>query len=186
MKQRFITLAFLLVLVLMIGSGLAIEPGKAGDPMTGADDPDLVLQKLEVSVIKRDFDEYRSVLSDSFVYVADLGTVSMYPDIKWDHWGLTKEEGFLTRLMSPVLKCELNLTDNITERGMPYNKEARYEITYMLKIQGKKYVGSGLFVFEEINQRWFLLRWEEIMPITDKSTGTFFTNSGEVRASLIP
>ncbi len=86
--------------------------------------------------------------------------------------------------MSPLLKSELNVTDFITERGMPYDNQATYEITYQIKIQGHLYMGGGLFVFEELDHEWFLLRWEEITPILVESTGGYYTNSGEVRASL--
>ncbi len=176
----------MLALILQIGTAFAIKKDPAGPDIYRADDPDLVLKKMEVSVNQRLFDDYRSVLSDSFVYVPDLGTVDMYPDIAWDKWDITKEEGFLKRLMSPVLKSELNLTEFITERGMPYNQEARYEINYMLKIQGNEYAGGGLFIFEEIDKRWYLKRWEEITPILNQISGTNYTNSGEVRASLLP
>jgi len=186
LKPRIFILLVLFTLILQIGSAFAIKEGPAGHEITGAGDPDLVLKMMEVSVNQRLFDDYRSVLSDSFVYVPDLGMVDMYPDIAWDKWDITKEEGFLKRLMSPVLKAELILTDFITERGMPYNQEARYEINYMLKIQGNEYAGEGLFIFEEIDKRWYLKRWEEITPILNQTTGANYTNSGEIRASLLP
>ncbi len=187
MKHRILTTIILLLVVLSSTTVLALGFGKrSGDPMTGEDGPDLVLKVMEQAVVVRDFQQFRDVLSDSFTYEADLGTISMYPGIDWDHWDISKEEGFLKKFLSPAVESALNLTDKVTERGMPYDQEARYELTYQMTVEGQTFIGGALFVFEEINLRWYLRSWKEIMPITNEATGGFYTNSGEVRASLIP
>ncbi len=185
MKQQFSWLFLLTALVFSCGSAEAYNK-KMGDPLTGAPDPDTVIRVLERAVQERNFDDYRSVLADSFVYVADLGTVAMYPKIDWDHWGIKEEEGFLKRLFSPVLKAKLNLTEKVNERGMPYDQRARYEITYKLEIEGKVFVAEGTFLLVEADNRWYLWKWEETMPVNKESSGEVFPNSGEVRASLVP
>ncbi len=185
MKPRIFNLILLLIMTCSLGTAFAIINRKAGDPVEGAKGPDLVLRIMEVAVNQNSFDDYRSVLSDSFMYIPDIGTVEMYPNIDWANWNISMEEGFIAWLTSPVIKGQLNLTERITERGMPYDQEATYEITYMVKVQGKSFIGGGRFVFEEIEQNWLLKRWEEILPITDEISGGFYTNSGLVRASMV-
>jgi len=184
MKLQYICLILLGTMLLVAGSASAIIERKADNSQTGTEGPDAILRIMELAVNQHNFADYRSVLSDSFVYVADPGTVSMYPEINWDQWDITVEEGFLKWFLSPVLKSELNVTERITERGMPYDHKASYVITYMIKVQGKPFYGSGLFVFEEINEQWYLLRWEEVELTTNKNTGGYYTNSGEIRASM--
>ena len=169
---------------LMMGSASAIINRKAGDLESGGEGPDAILRIMEIAVNQHALADYRSVLSDSFVYVPDLATVSMYPDINWDQWDITTEEGFLTWFLSPVLKSELNVTERITERSMPYDNQASYVITYMIKVQGKQFYGSAKFVFEEIDDAWYLLRWEEVELTTNENTGGYYTNSGELRAAM--
>mgnify|MGYP006935329190 CR=1 FL=1 len=169
---------------LMSGSASAIINRKTGEVDSELQGPDAVLRTMEIAVNQNSFADYRSVLSDSFVYVADPGTVSMYPDINWDQWDISVEEGFMKWFLSPVLKSEMNVTERITERGMPYDNQASYVITYMIKVQGKSFYGSGKFVFEEVDETWFLLRWEEVEHTTNANTGGYHTNSGELRAAM--
>lgn len=157
-----------------------------GAPFSGAQDPDGVLKSIESAVINRSFDDYRSVLADSFVYVADVGVEAMYPNTDWTQWGIAEEEGFLKRLLSPVLKVTINLTDKITERGMPYDHKALYVITYQINIEGRIYISEGTFQFVEKDNRWYLWKWEETMPVSRSNGGGFYSNSGEIRASLNP
>ena len=125
-----------------------------GKPLTGAPDPDAVLNILESAVLNRNFENYRSVLADSFRYVADTNTEAMYPNIDWANWGIEQEVGFLERLLSPVLNARLRLTDQINERGMPYDQKAHYEITYQIEIEGRVFISEGTFIFVETDNRW--------------------------------
>ena len=170
------------LLLICTGSALALEK-TMGAPMTGGPDPYKVLTILEKAVSRQNFEEYRSVLADSFVYVPDVATAAMYPHIDWAHWGIAEEEIFLRRLLKPVLKAELRLTDEINEQGMPIDKTARYVITYLLKIEGKAFISEGTFTFVESDQRWYLWKWEETAQVTNPNGSGFFSNSGEVRAA---
>ena len=156
------------------------------DSRFGALEPFKVLETMENAVLKRDFNAYRSVLADSFVYVPGELTAAMYPDINWAQWDITQEEGFLLRFLSPVLKAELHLTDQINERGMPIDHRALFEITYLLKIEGRPFISEASFHFVESDNKWYLWKWEEQTPVTNPNGGGFFSNSGEVRASLSP
>lgn len=167
------------------GSALADEK-VMGKPMTGAPDPDAVLKILETAVQNRSREDYRDALADSFVYVTDLTNEAMYPSIDWNNWGINEEVDFLDRLLSPVLSAELRLIENIDERGMPADHRAHYRITYQLIIEGHIYTAEATFDFVETDNRWYLWKWEEIMPVNVPSGGGVFSNSGEARASLAP
>ncbi len=176
---------FLMILVFCLDSAPALAVYRqAGEEETGAKEPEGVLAHMEASVQLRDFEEFRTVLADSFVYIPDLLTVQMYPEIDWDNWDLQMEENFLRKMLSPVSKAEIFLLKNITERGAPYDGQARYELVYNIVAGGQNFTGKARFVFVEVENRWYLWKWEEIEDVTNPATGTIFTNSGIVRASL--
>jgi hypothetical protein len=184
-KQRHILVFLLMTLVVASGSAQTYNK-KTANPMREAAEPDTVFKILELSVLHRNFQEYRTVLADSFVYVADPGTVAMYPKVDWANWGITQEEAFIRKLMSPVLKASLDLTSNVTERGMPYDHKARYEITYKIEIEGRQLFSEATFTLIEVDHKWYLWKWEEGPAVFIESTNENYPNSGIVRASLAP
>ncbi len=187
LKQPYMKLLPLILILVLSGSGQAqVVDATMEDSRFGAQEPLKVLETLERAVLKRDFSAYRSVLADSFVYVPGDITEAMYPNIDWKNWDITTEEGFLQQILSPVLKAELHLTDEITERGMPIDQRALFQLTYLLKIGGRPYISEASFHFVESDKRWYLWKWEEKAPVSNPNGGGFFSNSGEVRASLAP
>lgn len=184
MRAAQATLLFL-VLAISIAAVPALAVSRVpGEHYTGAEGPDGVLLHLETAVKLRNFKEYRSVLPDSFVYIPDLASSLMYPEVDWANWDITMEETFLRQMLSPVNKSEMILTNRITERGMPYDGQARYELIYEILIGGRSYVGKARFIFIEVEDRWYLWKWEEIEAVVSKENGETLTNSGIVRASI--
>ncbi len=146
----------------------------------------MVLKTMEGAVKKQNFEQFRSVLSDSFVYIPDEITLAMYPDVDWANWGISQEENFLRRFLSPVLKPDLHLTDEIDENTMPVDHRSLITLTYHFVIEGRPFVSEAAFHFVESDHKWFLWKWEEKAAVLMPNGGGFFSNSGVVRASLTP
>lgn len=176
-----------LLMLMVMGSALAqVSDQKLSDTRFGALEPLKVLEIMENAVLQRDFPSYRQVLADSFVYVPDEITEAMYPKIDWKNWTISQEEVFLRRLLSPVLKSELHLTDQIDERAMPFDHRALFKLTYLIKIEGRPFISEASFHFVESDKNWYLWKWEETTQVLDPQGGGYFSNSGVVRASLSP
>jgi len=187
LKQQCTKLFLAVVLLAVAAPAMAqVTTETLDDSRFGALEPIKVLEIMERAVLKQDFQAYRAVLADSFVYAPDVITEAMYPDTDWSQWGIPQEEEFLRRFLSSVLEPELHLTDEIDERGMPMDHRARFELTYLIKIEGRAFISEASFHFVESDGNWYLWKWEEQDQVTNPNGGGYFSNSGAVRAALTP
>ena len=172
-----ITLLFLL---------LTAGPASAqkAKPMTGAFDPEQVLVNLEQTVKDRDWRRYGDFLAEDFRFIPFDSVPLEYPTVEWDKWGRKREIGFIEELVSPNFGAVLELQDNVLDRGIESHDRAEWDILYSLVTRGQVFRSRAIFVFEKVDNLWYLREWIDTTIETDKESGAAYSTSGSLRVVL--
>ena len=152
--------------------------------MTGAFDPEQVLVNLEQTVKDRDWKRYGDFLAEDFRFIPFDSVPLEYPAVEWDKWDRAREIGFIEELVSPNYGAVLELLDNVLDRGLESHGRAEWDILYSLATRGQVFRSRAIFVFEKVDNLWYLREWIDTTIETDKETGAAFSTSGSLRVVL--
>ena len=165
------------------GAGAAQRP----EPLTGAFDPEQVLVNLEQRVADRDWKRYRDFLAKEFRFIPYSSVYVEYPSAEWALWGRDREILFMEELLSPSHRgATLVLLEGVVDRGLESRGRAEWDIIYTLATRGQVFRSRAIFVFEKLDNLWYLREWIDTTIETDKETGAAWQTSGSLRGSLIP
>jgi hypothetical protein len=180
---------FNLFLIMALSTVLAWEVGAAQrpEPLTGAFDPEQVLVNMEERVAERDWKRYGDFLAKEFRFIPYSSVYVEYPSVEWALWGRDREILFMEDLVSPSHDgAELVLLEGVVDRGLESRGRAEWDIIYTLTTRGEVFRSRAIFVFEQVDNLWYLREWIDTTIETDKETGTAWQTSGSLRGSLIP
>jgi len=165
---------------------LASEPAAAqkGKPLTGAFDPEQVLVNLEQTVKERDWRRYGDFLAEDFRFIPFDSVPLEHPAVEWDEWGHAREIRFIEELVSPNFGAVLELRDNVLDRGIESHGRAEWDILYSLTTRGQVFRSRAVFVFEKVDNLWYLREWIDTTIETDEESGAAFSTSGSLRVVL--
>lgn len=153
-------------------------------PLTGGFDIEDVLTQLEKTVADRDWKRYGDYLTEDFRFTPYDAVISAHPEVKWEKWDLLQEKSFIRQLTAPYNHAALKLRGQILDRGPESDGLAEWDLVYTLVYQDREFKSRAIFVFQEIDNLWFLREWIdttiEYNPATHKAVQT----SGSLRALL--
>ena len=177
---RFLTV-ILATLMLVSGTSAAQRP----EPFTGAFDPEDVLVNLEQMVVDRDWKRYGDFLAKQFRFIPYSAVYLEYPTVAWDLWGQAREIGFVEELVSPSQGgATLKLMDNVLDRGPESRGRAEWDLVYTLSTRGQVFQSRAIFVFQKVDNLWFLREWIDTTIETDKDSEAAIPTSGSLRGAL--
>ena len=153
-------------------------------PLTGGFDIQEVLTQLEKTVGDRDWKRYGEFLTPDFRFTPYDAVVSSYPEVKWEEWDLLQEKTFIRHLTAPYNRAALKLRGQIIDRGQESHGRAEWDLVYTLVYQGREFKSRAIFVFEKIDNLWFLREWIDTTIEYDKETRKALETSGSLRAML--
>lgn len=181
MKPDRISLIALLFLLVSMGNATAALKGK---PLTGAFDPEDVLVNLEQRIKDRDWKRYGDFLAEDFRFVPFDAVRLEHPPVIWDEWGRALEIAFVQEMVSPNHGARLSLLDNVLERGSEAKGRAEWDLVYTLNFGGQEFRSRAVFVFERVDNLWYLREWIDTTIETDEDGGNALSTSGSLRAAL--
>jgi len=173
--------AAVLTLLFLASSSATAQKAK---PLTGAFDPEQVLVNLEQRVRDRDWKWYSDFLAPDFRFTPYFAVIQEYPDLEWDQWGRARETGFIRELLDPAHAANLTLLDQVLDRGIESRGRAEWDLVYTLETRGGVFKSRAIFVFEKVDNLWYLLEWTDTTIETAKESGLAFTTSGTLRGVL--
>ncbi len=171
----------ILVLLLLAWTPVTAQKAK---PLTGAFDPEQVLVNLEQRVRDRDWKWYSDFLAPDFRFNPYFAVIQEYPDLEWDQWGRAREIDFIRELVSPAHTANLTLLDKVLDRGIESRGRAEWDLVYTLETRGGVFKSRAIFVFEKVDNLWYLLEWTDTTIETARESGLAFTTSGTLRGVL--
>ncbi len=181
MKRSRCLLTTTLLFLLLASGPTAAQKDK---PLTGAFDPEQVLVNLEQTVKDRDWRRYGDFLAEDFRFIPFDSVPLEHPAVEWDEWGRAREIRFIEELVSPNYGAVLELRNNVLDRGPESNDRAEWDILYSLVTRGQVFRSRAIFVFERVDDLWYLREWIDTTIETDKETESAFSTSGSLRVVL--
>jgi hypothetical protein len=173
--------AVILALLVMGGSADATL-GPA--PLTGAFDPEQVLVQLEKAVEERDWKRYGEFLAPDFRFVPFDAVRLEYPAVMWDEWGRAREMRFVEELVSPNHGATISLRDNVLIKGQESRGRAEWDLVYSLNSRGQVFRSRAIFVFEKVDNLWYLLEWIDTTIENREDSESPLSTSGTLRGAL--
>jgi hypothetical protein len=159
---------------------------KRPEPLTGAFDPEQVLVNLEKRVADRDWKRYGDFLAKEFRFIPYSSVYLEYPSAGWALWGFDREIHFIEKLVSPSHGgATLVLLDGVVDRGPESRGRAEWDIVYTLTTRGQVFRSRAIFVFEQVDNLWYLREWIDTTIETDPDTGIAWQTSGSLRGALM-
>ena len=174
----------LLILVLCVGPASAERPQPQPQPLTGAFDPETLLLQLEQLVKNRDWKTYGTYLSPGFRFIPYASLWVEYPTMEWDLWGKHRELDFIQEMVAPHHRASLNLLDNVLDPGLESHGRAEWDLVYTLVSRGMVFQSRAIFVFEEVDNLWYLREWVDTTIENDPESGADLQTSGSLREAL--
>ena len=181
MKPVSYFLITILAALLLVAGPAAAQKGK---PLTGAFDPEQVLANLELTVKERDWRRFGDFLAEDFRFIPFDSVPLEHPSVEWDKWGREREIRFVEELVSPNFGAVLELREHILVRGPESHDRAEWDLIYSLVTRGQLFRSRAIFVFERVDDLWYLREWTDTTIETDKETGAAFSTSGSLRVIL--
>ncbi len=181
MKPFGCFLAVALTSLLLSGGSAS---AKRAEPLAGAFDPEQVLVNLEQVVKERDWKRCGDFLAKEFRFIPYDSVPLECPRVKWVKWGRVQEIGFIQELVSPDHRATLNLLGNVLDRGHESQGRIEWDLVYTLVSRDQVFRSRAIFVFEKVDNLWFLRRWIDTTIETDKKSGAAFPTSGSLRGAL--
>jgi hypothetical protein len=156
------------------------------DPLTGAFDPEQVLVNLEQRIAEQDWKRYGDFLSPKFRFIPYSSVYLEYPTAEWALWGRDREIQFIEELVSPSYDgATLVLLDGVVDRGPESRGRAEWDIIYTLTARDQVFRSRAIFVFEKLDNLWYLREWIDTTIETDEETQAAWQTSGSLRGALI-
>ena len=154
-------------------------------PLIGAFDPEQVLVNLEQRINDRDWKRYADFLAEEFRFIPYSGVYLEYPRVAWDLWDHTREIGFIEELVSPAKGgATLSLLDKVLNRGLESRDRAEWDLVYTLTTRDQVFRSRAIFVFQKVDNLWFLREWIDTTVETDNESGGARPTSGSLRGAL--
>lgn len=172
----------LMIAVLMV-TGPSASAEKP-DPLTGAFDPEQVLKNLETTVKERDWKRYADFLAPGFRFIPYSAVTRDYPAVDWEEWGRKEEIVFVREMVGPNRGATLDLFGGIVERGRESRGKAEWDLVYTLESMGQVFRSRAIFVFQKIDNLWYLLEWTDTTIENDEDTDSPTSTSGSLRGAL--
>ena len=167
---------------------LLLVPGPAAaqkaKPMTGAFDPEQVLANLEQTVKERDWIRFGDFLAEDFRFIPFDSVPLEHPAVEWEKWDRAREIRFIEELVSPNYGATLDLLDNVLDRGIESHGRAAWDLLYSLATRGQVFRSRAIFVFEKVDNLWYLREWIDTTIETNEKTGAELSTSGSLRVVL--
>ncbi len=154
------------------------------EPLTGAFDPEQVLVNLEQIVKARDWKRYGDFLAGEFRFIPYDSVPIEYPLVKWEEWGREREIWFIQELVSPDHGATLDLLGNVLDRGHESKGRLEWDLVYTLVSRGQVFRSRAIFVFERVDNLYYLRRWIDTTIETEKETEAAIPTSGSLRGAL--
>jgi len=181
MKPIGCFLAAALASLLLTGGPASAE---RAEPLTGAFDPEQVLVNLEQIVEERNWQRYGDFLAREFRFIPYDSVPIEYPLVKWEEWGRKREVRFVEELVSPDHGARLDLLDNVLDLGQESQGRAEWDLVYTLVSRDQVFRSRAIFIFEKVDNLWYLLRWIDTTIETEKESGAAIPTSGSLRGAL--
>jgi|GEM_PF-2504770 len=181
MKSAFLVVIIALALpVRPAGTAVAQEP----PPLTGAYDPETLLRQLEKLVEARDWKSYAEYLSPGFRFIPYASLWVEYPTMEWDLWGRDREIDFIEEMVTGGGQSSLRLLDKVLDAGLESHGRSEWDLIYTLVSRQTVFRSRAIFVFEEVDNLWYLREWIDTTIENDPETGAQLQTSGSLREAL--
>lgn len=171
-------------LVCLLFLGTAVAGDRKAKPMSGAFDPEQVLANLEQAIRNRDWNRYADFLAADFSFIPFDSVLMEHPPVDWEEWGRAREVAFIRELVNPNRGATLQLLENVLERGLEAKGRSEWDLVYTLNYGGQRYRSRAVFVFERVDNLWYLREWIDTTIEMDKITGKTWSTSGSLRVIL--
>lgn len=182
--MKFVSFFLAAVSAFFLLFGEAVAWDQKAKPLSGAFDPEQVLVNLEKSVEDRDWNRYADFLADDFRFIPFDSVLLEHPPVDWEKWGRAREVAFVRELMDPNQGATLDLLDNVLERGRESEGRAEWDLVYTLDFGGQLFRSRAIFVFERVDNLWYLREWTDTTIETGKESGDALPTSGSLRVIL--
>ena len=87
-------------------------------------------------------------------------------------------------MVGPNRGATLDLFGGILERGRESRGKAEWDLVYTLESMGQVFRSRAIFVFQKIDNLWYLLEWTDTTIENDEDTDSPPATSGSLRGAL--